>query len=224
MRGGFHRPSWAPRWHTIVGLRDMACLLGYLTQRAAGFNQRRSAQAEVCGLPWDEHRPAPSTQCVSIGVLGRLARHLPLRPGRNATVNSMGSKTPEPSAANGNASPPQPVQTLLIVEPESLIRWSLVTYLAKWFKVYAADSGRAANRFLDEHGIDAAIVSDDLPGGVAEEIEARARSLNSSVRLVCTVTNPPGEKACARTTQCLEKPFELAELANLLGVHGARLE
>ncbi len=137
-------------------------------------------------------------------------------------MNSTGSTTPETNAGSDKVSPQQPVQTLLIVEPESLIRWSLVTYLAKWFTVYAADSGSAADRFLDEHRIDAAVVSDDLPCGVGEEIEARALSLNSSVRLVCTVTNPPGEKTCTRTTKCLEKPFELAELANLLGVHGAQ--
>ncbi len=133
-------------------------------------------------------------------------------------MNSTGSTNPGTNAASDNVSPQQPARNLLIVEPESLIRWSLVTYLAKWFTMYAADSGSAANRFLDKHRIDAAVVSDDLPSGVAEEIEDRALSLNSSVRLVCTVTNPPGEKVCARTTQCLEKPFELAELAHLLGV------
>lgn len=136
-------------------------------------------------------------------------------------MNSTGSTTPEPTARGDNLSPQQPVQNLLIVEPESLIRWSLVTYLAKWFTVYAADSGSAADRFLDEHWIDAAVVSDDLPRGFGEQIEARARSLNSSVRLVCTVTDPPGERACTRTTRCLEKPFELAELANLLGIESA---
>lgn len=66
MRGGFHRPSWAPRWHTIVGLRDMACLLGYLTQRAAGFNQRRSAQAEVAACRGtNTGQPPQRSACLS---------------------------------------------------------------------------------------------------------------------------------------------------------------
>ena len=40
---------------------------------------------------------------------------------------------------------------LLIVEPEPLLRWSLATYLSKWFDVFPADTREAADRILDDH-------------------------------------------------------------------------
>lgn len=112
---------------------------------------------------------------------------------------------------------------LLVVEPEELVRWSLVTYLAKWFDVFSADSRAAADRILDDHRVDAVVVSDDLSDRAAEVIEERARSKNPSVRVVRTVTSPPAGDAAALDTLCLEKPFQLSELANLLGVRNAPL-
>lgn len=112
----------------------------------------------------------------------------------------------------------QPSRQVLIVEPEELVRWSLVTYLGKWFAAFSADTQVAADRILDDQQIDALVVSTDLLDQGAEEIQARARSRNPDVTVVCTSTKPPGEKVCSRATPFLEKPFELSELADLLGV------
>ena len=62
---------------------------------------------------------------------------------------------PQHSSAAGN---------LLIVEPEELVRWSLVTYLSRSFSVFTADSTDAAVRILNEHDIDAVVIADDATG------------------------------------------------------------
>ena len=108
---------------------------------------------------------------------------------------------------------------VLIVEPEALVRWSLVTYLSKWFEVLAADSRSVADRILDDQQIDAIVVSDDLSDRAAECVEAHARLRNPATRVVRTVTGPPSDKASDGATPQLEKPFDLSRLASLLGVH-----
>lgn len=132
-----------------------------------------------------------------------------------------GSITGQRDASTGDGSPRDRAEHLLIVEPEALVRWSLVTYLGKWFVVYSADSRTGADRVLDDHRIDALVVSDDLSDRAAKDIEAHARSRNSSVRVVRTVTNPSDGEEPVPDTPCVEKPFELSELASLLGVGDA---
>jgi len=105
---------------------------------------------------------------------------------------------------------------LLIVEPEPLLRWSLVTYLSRWFEVFPAESESAADRLLDEQPMDAVVVSDQLPNHQAEEIEAHARSRNAAARVIRTVTTVDDPR-----NRCIEKPFELSKLAGLLGVKSA---
>jgi DNA-binding NtrC family response regulator len=112
---------------------------------------------------------------------------------------------------------------LLVVEPEELVRWSLVPYLARWFDVFSADSGAAADRILDEQRIDAAVVSDDLSDQAADVIEARVRAQNPCVKVVRVVTSPPPGDGAVPDTPCIEKPFQLSELATLLGVPDAPL-
>ena len=125
--------------------------------------------------------------------------------------------TSEGPGVSGDPAVPGETGQLLVVEPEELVRWSLVTYLTRWFDVFTAESRAVADRILDDRRIDAVVVSDDLTDRAAEEIEAHARSRNPSVRVVRTVTNPPGGQASVQDTFCLEKPFELSELASLLG-------
>jgi len=109
-----------------------------------------------------------------------------------------------------------PVRTVLIVEPEALLRWSLVTYLGRWFQVFAADSVSAADRLLDEQPIDAAVLSDDLPDGGADQIERHLRIRNPTPCVVRTSTRPATGSGTSQTTARLEKPFDLTALANLL--------
>jgi len=109
-----------------------------------------------------------------------------------------------------------PVRTVLIVEPEALLRWSLVTYLGRWFRVFAADSVSAADRLLDEQPIDAAVLSDDLPDGGADQIERHLRIRNPTPCVVRISTRPTTSSGTSQTTARLEKPFDLTTLANLL--------
>jgi len=112
----------------------------------------------------------------------------------------------------------QAEQNLLVVEPEPLLRWSLATYLKRWFHVFPVDSTRAADQILDDRAIDAVIVSEDLTDHGADEVEAHARARNARARVVRTLTRPPDHEPPKRGTVCLEKPFELSALAILLGI------
>ncbi len=106
---------------------------------------------------------------------------------------------------------------VLIVEPEDLVRWSLVTYLKQWFQVHPAASRAAADQILEDFPIDAVVVSDDLSDQAADEIENHARSRNPSARVVRMVTHSPAERSLSEGTLQLEKPFELSRLSGLLG-------
>lgn len=112
--------------------------------------------------------------------------------------------------------PDKPLDRLLILEPEDLVRWSLATYLAKWFDICTAESQNTAFEILDRVGIDALVVSDDLSGRSTDRVVARARELNPRIRIVRTVSGPPSGELAAHPTPCIEKPFQLARLATLL--------
>ena len=111
---------------------------------------------------------------------------------------------------------------LLVVEPETLLRWSLATYLSQWFNVFPAETGEAANRILNDHRVDALVVSDQLSTDTLDALEGHARSRNSSTRVVRTVTSLNRDGLTNQGTFCIEKPFELWKLANLLGVDVGR--
>ncbi len=107
---------------------------------------------------------------------------------------------------------------LLIVEPDALLRWSLSTYLSRWFQVYPADSSLQADKILDQNTVDAAVIYDDSHEHFADQIEAHARKRNASMRIVRTVMNLPNSPTPAHHCQYIEKPFKLDRLAHLLGV------
>lgn len=122
----------------------------------------------------------------------------------------------EPDAAANGTLPQRPC--LLIVEPEDLLRWSLTTYLGRWFEVYPTESPVAANRYLDERFFEAVVTSDELPEEALMDIETHAHSRNVATKLVRTVTSLCA--SCQRMPQgcCIEKPFQLSKLATMLGV------
>lgn len=105
---------------------------------------------------------------------------------------------------------------LLIVDPDPLTLWSLKTFLQRWFEVETAASAENAEHALAEHDFDALILSDELPAGVAAAIEHTARRSNPDLVTVRTVIGDT--ETIAGPTLRLEKPFELAKLARLLGV------
>ncbi|MBU0717038.1 MAG: hypothetical protein KJ749_02220 [Planctomycetes bacterium] len=106
---------------------------------------------------------------------------------------------------------------LLIIEPEALLRWSLSTYMSKWFDVFPTETIEAGLRILDDHTIDAVVLSDQLDVDAIERMEATARARNAATRVVRTVTHLNSGERRPEGFFCIEKPFELAQLATLLG-------
>lgn len=103
---------------------------------------------------------------------------------------------------------------LLLLEPDSLTRWSVERYLRPWFDVVSTTDAMEGDRMMDERGFDAVVISDSVPIALVERLEAHARELNPTVRLVRTVSDDAEESGQTR----LEKPFDLSTLARLLGV------
>ncbi len=122
------------------------------------------------------------------------------------------------SEERANSTPPR---CLLIVEPQALLKWSLVKYLSKWFEILVADNEGDAQCFLNEHDIEAVVLSDELPEHTVRRIETRAKALNPSVQLVRTVADAALQQEVLDpndTAYCLEKPFALSKMAELLGI------
>jgi hypothetical protein len=112
---------------------------------------------------------------------------------------------------------------ILIVDPDPLTQWSLKTYLARWFGVDSANSIAAALRILETRAVDALVVSDEWPPTGLAALEQRAHSFNARVAIVRTVTDSSKPRPPGPHLGYLEKPFELAQLARLLGVPDAEL-
>jgi DNA-binding response OmpR family regulator len=106
------------------------------------------------------------------------------------------------------------------VEPEALFRWSLATYLQRWFDVVAAETGVAADEVMTQESVDALVFSADLSDSDANALAAHARRINPNVLVVCTFSGPEIREEMGREarTLCLEKPFDLSILARFLGV------
>jgi len=113
-------------------------------------------------------------------------------------------------------------QSLLIVEPDLLTRWSLQTYLDPWFEVHAAAEPKQARQWVGEQTLDALIVSDAVSGAAIRQLEQQARLRNPSIRIVRTVAAPAtAEKATPDDPVRIEKPFDLRQLRKALGVPDA---
>jgi DNA-binding response OmpR family regulator len=145
-----------------------------------------------------------------------------MRQGGTIVLNQ-GTSKDEAAARSGPGGPSQGrVPHLLVVEPEALVRWSLGKYLSRWFVVHCVDSRVAAERVLEDHQVDAVIVSFQRSHRLADEVETIARVRNPAVRVIRTCTNASEERPGEPDALYVEKPFELAELAGMLGVTDAR--
>jgi DNA-binding response OmpR family regulator len=111
---------------------------------------------------------------------------------------------------------------LLIVEPEGLLQWCLVEYLAQWFDVLAVGCEGEARQTLDAYRVDALVLSDELPEEAASHLEDQAHRGNPAIQVVRTVTDPLESSKAPAGAAYVEKPFKLADLAHLLGVEAAR--
>ena len=106
---------------------------------------------------------------------------------------------------------------VLIVEPDSLTRWSMEEYLRPKCDVESTDSAAVARTLLDAAWFDAIVIADDLPRDAADNLEQHARSFNPDLAAVRTVTNVTDAPQTEGSAVLLEKPFELVSLARVLG-------
>lgn len=131
------------------------------------------------------------------------------------------SECPTPEGPSADDAGDAGRKRVLILEPETLVSWSLVAYLAEWFIVVAADSERTAAQHLDDDPFDALVISDDVDESAAGRLVDKAYDRNPSVRIVRTVTRPSRPPAPGTEALWVEKPFDLARVAKLLGVGGS---
>lgn len=112
---------------------------------------------------------------------------------------------------------------LLVLEPGMLLRWCLVHHLARWFDVRLAASWREAERMLEDNGARVLICSDGLSEVEDGGDPIPARLATDRFERVVVLTS--GSRYLRPGAVALEKPFDLEELRDSLGVgqDGARV-
>ena len=130
--------------------------------------------------------------------------------------------TPQCDELISSAETPPPRGQLLLFEPDELTRWSITTYLEPWFVIETVDSSEAARRLAAEHSFAALILSGPLPSQEVAAVHQIARKRNPAVRTIHTVAETCESTTSDSHTVQLEKPFDLADLARLLGVSEQR--
>lgn len=113
---------------------------------------------------------------------------------------------------------PRRVRQILVVEPDPLTQWSLRTYLSKWFSIHSTGSLDSARRVLETHAVDVLVVADELPAAAVALLEQCAHNFNARVRIVRTVADLDRPRETGPSRDYIEKPFQLADLARLLGI------
>lgn len=120
-----------------------------------------------------------------------------------------------------------PLRRVLVVERDPLLRWSVQSYLARWFDVTTTASARDAERWLRVNQVDAVVIADGIARSSVQHLEEIAAQQNPSVLLVRTVieagddaerNSQPHARDVGPIEHRIEKPFELSSLARLLGV------
>jgi DNA-binding response OmpR family regulator len=107
-------------------------------------------------------------------------------------------------------------RSLLLVDPDPLLRWSIQAHLSAWFSVDAVASATEAESMLRQKRFDAIVLSAS-PAGLSQRLEAAARRCNPTVRIVRLVTDRQVRREDASVAY-LEKPFRLDALAHALDV------
>lgn len=132
-----------------------------------------------------------------------------------------------PRSTRSKPAPPSPppagrLGRVLLIEPNTLTAWSLSTYLRRWFEVHCTSASPAAQRLLRHETMSAVVLSDQLPRRSIESLARNARQANRDVRVVVLVAEETERRVTPPGAMRLEKPFELPDLARLLGVVDAQ--
>lgn len=107
---------------------------------------------------------------------------------------------------------------VLIVEPDTLTRWSLETYLLRWCAVECVEQPDAAARRLRLRTVDVLILSDALPAADVENLEAIAENATPPILTIRMGTESDHQHISHTHARYLEKPFDLALLRPMIGV------
>lgn len=104
--------------------------------------------------------------------------------------------------------------SLLLVDPDPLLRWSVETHLRDSFEVTAVAALEQAIRMLAARAFDSIVLSIALGDSGASLVEA-ARSVNPHVRIVWLTA---GDEPLKRDPSAvyIEKPFRLTALADVV--------
>lgn len=111
---------------------------------------------------------------------------------------------------------PRHEQTLLVVEPDMLLQWSLARYLGRWFSVVAAKTPGEA-RHLSK-APDVLIISDGVENGESRNLATWVQKMNPEVRIIRIAAAADQDEKIPENEFVLEKPFALPHLAHLLGI------
>ena len=115
----------------------------------------------------------------------------------------------------GDGTAPQKRRSLLLIDVDPLLRWSIVTHLRKAFDIQLAETLDEGRRLLMQQGFDAVILSNGYRAQVIRELEALAKLQNEQVTIVRLITGAES-KSQELGIRSLKKPFELASLSNAL--------
>lgn len=107
-------------------------------------------------------------------------------------------------------------KTMLLEDPDPLLRWSIENHLGQWFEIVPASTPEDAELLLRGSKFDAVVLSATFEGQT-RELEAKVRARNPKAVIVRLVTDRESESKDPSVT-CMEKPFRLEALARTLGV------
>lgn len=107
----------------------------------------------------------------------------------------------------------------VVVDPDQLMRWSLQSYLGRWYDVRLARTAWEGCAMIDEMPagrLGLAIVADGLSDAPADEVIHKVQAHSPRARIVQTVTQPTradglSEHSVSRV-RVLAKPFRLEAL------------
>ncbi|HUM01822.1 MAG TPA: response regulator [Thermoanaerobaculia bacterium] len=119
---------------------------------------------------------------------------------------------------SGETLPPKP--SLLVVEDDALLRWSLrEKFAAAGWEVLEAESGFAGLSAATGRAVDLALVAVSLPDLDGEALAAKLAAAHPECRLVLMASAERPEALAPRPGgwPLLEKPFDLDELVGWAG-------
>ncbi|MFN3487428.1 MAG: response regulator [Planctomycetota bacterium] len=115
------------------------------------------------------------------------------------------------------------MKTVLVVDDEKLIRWTLTQALGPEYVVFTAASVDEALDILGRAPVDAVITDLRMPGLDGFDLVERLRKLRPQVKIFALSAYATDEARRRLREQgvleCLAKPFELAEVLDVLRRH-----